>query len=271
MSPPPRKASLRSVPISPLRREKSKSGDGFRLASFPEARDSATGTAEVIRIVIVEDHGVVRAGLKMLIESRSGLSVVGEAANGPDGLALVTSEQPDIVILDLDLGGQSSLDFLPQLALAAPAARVLILTGLTDPWLFREALCLGAAGLVLKDKAASDLLDAIEMVYAGHALLSGVTMTSLLAESSAKPRPSSPDAAPSLSVLSPRERDVARLVCDGLSNKEIARRLFISGTTVHHHLTSIFSKLGVPNRFALIVAVSRDGRPPTPARPSSRS
>src|SRR2546422_5768669 len=114
MSMPPRKASLRSVPISPLRGEKSKSGGGFRLASFPEGRDSASGTAEVIRIVIVEDHGVVRAGLKMLIESRSGLSVVGEAANGPDGLALVTSSQPDVVILDLDLGGQSGLDFLPR-------------------------------------------------------------------------------------------------------------------------------------------------------------
>jgi DNA-binding NarL/FixJ family response regulator len=259
MRTPPTKAGLRSVPITPVQGEKSKSGGGFRLASpsMSEAPDSPTAADEVIRIVIVEDHGVVRAGLKMLMESRRGLSVVGEAANGPDGLALVTSEQPDVVILDLDLGGQSSLDFLPQLAAAAPAARVLVLTGLTDPWIFREALRLGATGLVLKEKAASDLLDAIELVHAGHALVSGVTMASLLAESSTKPPPSGAGASRSLSVLSPREREVARLVCEGLSNKEIARRLFISETTVHHHLTSIFSKLQVTNRFALIVAVSR--------------
>jgi len=164
----------------------------------------------------------------------------------------VTREQPDVVILDLDLRGQSSLDFLPRLVEAAPAARVLVLTGLTDPWIFREALALGATGLVLKEKAALDLLDAIEIVHSGQALLSGVTIASLLAVSSTKSPPNKADASP-LSVLSPREREVVHLVCDGLSNKEIGRRLFISDTTVHHHLTSIFSKLGVTNRFALTV------------------
>jgi len=100
-------------------------------------------------VVIVDDHGVVRAGLRMLIESWPGLTVVGEASNGSEALAVVAHTQPDIIVLDLDLGGESGLDHFLELRAAASAARVLVLTGVRDPELHRQAVRLGAMGLVL--------------------------------------------------------------------------------------------------------------------------
>ncbi|MBI3325997.1 MAG: response regulator transcription factor [Nitrospinae bacterium] len=124
-----------------------------------------------IRILIIDDHAILSTRLRMLIESQPGMAVVGLAANAPDALAAATRERPDIILLDLDLGGQSALDFLPELAAAAPNARVLILTGVLDPDLHRRAVRMGAMGLVLKERAAEVLMQAIEKVHAGKVWL----------------------------------------------------------------------------------------------------
>jgi DNA-binding NarL/FixJ family response regulator len=196
----------------------------------------------------------------MLIESRPGWHVVGEAANGSDALAAVAREQPDIIVLDLDLGNSSGLDFQAEVLTIAPAARVLILTGVRDPELHRRAVHLGALGLVVKEKAAAVLLQAIEKVAAGEVWLEPSLTASVLREMT-RPRqaqPRDPEAA-KISLLTQREREVIPLIGEGLKNQQIAKRLFISEATVRHHLTSIFAKLEVADRLELLAYAYRHG------------
>jgi DNA-binding NarL/FixJ family response regulator len=211
-----------------------------------------------IRILLIDDHTLVRAGLRMLIESRPGLQVVGEAVNRHDVLALAACEQPDLILLDLDLGGSSGLDFLPELLSVATAARVLILTGVYDLELHRRAVRLGAMGVVVKEKAAEILFQAIEKVHAGEVWLERAMVASVLGEMTRRGEPAHTDPeAAKIAALTAREREVIVLVGEGLKNRQIAQRLFISETTVRHHLTSIFGKLGVADRLELVIYAYR--------------
>ncbi|HEY0602723.1 MAG TPA: response regulator transcription factor [Herpetosiphonaceae bacterium] len=216
--------------------------------------------SKTVRIVLVDDHTVVRAGLRMLIESRPGLQVVGEAATTNEALTVARESQPDIILLDLDLGGDSGLDILPELFTTAKQSRVLLLTGVRDPEEHHRAVRLGAMGVVLKEKAADDLLKAIEKVYAGEVWLDGALMARVLGRSGpiGEVAPVNPETA-RIGSLTEREREVIALICEGLQNKLIGERLFISETTVRHHLTSIFDKLGVTNRLELVIYAYRHG------------
>jgi two-component system, NarL family, nitrate/nitrite response regulator NarL len=225
----------------------------------------ATSLSQPIRVVIVDDHVVVRTGLRMLIESQPGIIVVGEAGNGAEALAVVARTQPDIIVLDLDLGGESGLDYFPGLRTAASTARVLVLTGVRDPELHRRAVRLGSMGLVRKEEAAEVLLQAIKKVHAGEVWLEPAMIASVLGEMTGT-RASQlldPEAA-KIASLTEREREVVTLMGQGLRNKQIAERLGISETTVRHHLTSIFAKLGVTDRLELVIYIYRHGL----ARPS---
>ena len=225
----------------------------------------ATSLSQPIRVVIVDDHVVVRTGLRMLIESRPGITVVGEASNGSEALAVVARTQPNIIVLDLDLGGESGLDYFPGLRTAASTARVLVLTGVRDPELHRRAVRLGSMGLVRKEEAAEVLLQAIKKVHAGEVWLEPAMIASVLGEMTGT-RASQlldPEAA-KIASLTEREREVVTLMGQGLRNKQIAERLGISETTVRHHLTSIFAKLGVTDRLELVIYIYRHGL----ARPS---
>jgi DNA-binding NarL/FixJ family response regulator len=177
----------------------------------------STSVSQSTRVLIIDDHAVVRTGLRMLLESHSGLSVVGEAATRTDALATALREQPDIILLDLDLGGESSLDCLPELLAAASEARVLILTGLRDPEVHRRAVHLGAMGLVLKEKAAEVLLQAIEKVRAGEVWLDSAMIASVLREMihTRETRQADPEVA-RIAALTEREREVIALVGQGL-------------------------------------------------------
>ena len=213
-----------------------------------------------VRLVLIDDHEVVRTGLRMLIESRPGWQVVGEAATGSEAQAAVAREQPDMIVLDLDLGGKSGLDFLAEVLATAPTARVLILTGVRDPDLHRRAVHLGALGLVMKENAAAVLLEAIEKVAAGEIWLEPALTARVLREMT-RPRGAAardPEAA-KIALLTPREREVIPLIGEGLKNQQIAKRLFISEATVRHHLTSIFAKLGVADRLELLAYAYRNG------------
>lgn len=216
--------------------------------------------SKTVRIVLVDDHTVVRAGLRMLIESRPGLQVVGEAATTSEALTVAREAQPDIILLDLDLGGDNGLDILPELFTTAKQARVLMLTGVRDPEEHHRAVRLGAMGVVLKEKAADDLLKAIEKVHAGEVWLDGALMARVLGRSGPVGEVArvNPETA-RISSLTEREREVIALICEGLQNKLIGERLFISETTVRHHLTSIFDKLGVANRLELVIYAYRHG------------
>ena len=219
--------------------------------------------ATPIRIVLVDDHALVLAGLRMLIESQAGLAVVGEASSGEQALALVARERPEIVLLDLDLGGRSGLDLIPDLRATSPSTRIVVLTGLRDAAAHQQAVRQGARGVVLKEMAADVLVKAIEKVHAGEAWLNRTMIADVLAD---LPRPKEKEdpETPRIRSLSAREREVLALIGEALSNKRIAERLCITETTVRHHLTSIFAKLGVSDRLELLVYAHRHMLVPPP-------
>jgi DNA-binding NarL/FixJ family response regulator len=190
----------------------------------------------------------------MLIDSQPGITVVGEATNRADALAVATREQPDVILLDLDLGGEVSLDSIPDLLAVTSKARVLILTGIHDAELHRRAVRLGAVGLVLKDRAADILLEAISKVHAGEAWLEPAMVAKVLSDMTrAQATPQHNTERMKIAALTEREREVIGLIGEGLRNKQIAERLFISEATVRHHLTAIFAKLGVADRLELVI------------------
>lgn len=221
---------------------------------------------KAIKILLVDDHVIVRAGLRMLIENHKGMAVVGEAGSRRDAMAIAALEQPDIILLDLDMGNESGLDFLRELLATATRARVVMLTGVRDPEAHRRAVLMGAMGLVLKDKAAEVLIRAIERVHAGEVWLDRSLTASVLSEISNVDRTGKPDPeAKKIESLTTREREIVGLVCEGLKNKQIGDRLFISEATVRNHLTSILSKLELSDRFELALYAYRNhlAKPPS--------
>jgi two-component system, NarL family, nitrate/nitrite response regulator NarL len=219
-----------------------------------------------IRLLLVDDHTLVRAALRMLLESHPRFCIVGEAAEERTALPLAASEQPDVILLDLSLGECNGAQLIPALREAAPHAQVLVLTGIPTLDAHLEALRLGAKGLVSKDQSADTLLTAIEKVHAGQASVEPALLTALLNGLSPhhKEKPTHPEEA-KITTLSPREREVIVLLGQGPRNREIATRLFISETTVRHHLTSIFNKLQVADRLELVIYAYRYGLAPLPA------
>lgn len=206
-----------------------------------------------IRIVIIDDQLVVREGLRMLLDNHPGIKVVAMASTRTEALEIIAREPADLIILDLELGGYSALSFIPQLREAAARARILVLTGIRDSETHQQAAQLGAMGVVLKEDAADRLLKAIEKVYQGEAWLDRLTVGNLLWHMSSHDKESLDPQKKKISTLTERERQVIVLISEGLKNKQIAERLFISPTTVTHHLSSIYSKLGVSDRLELVV------------------
>jgi len=213
-----------------------------------------------IRILMIDDHAVLRAGLRMIIESHKGMVVVGEAENRRESLAAIAQEPPDIILLDLDLGDENGLDLLPELLTAVRDARIILLTGIRDAEVQRRAILLGAMGLVSKQKAADTVIRAIEKVYAGEVWLDRAMIASILNDRV------NPNVAPDqntetlrIAKLTEREREVIRLIGEGIKNRQIAERMYISEATVRHHLTSVFAKLGVEDRFELVIYAFQHG------------
>jgi two-component system nitrate/nitrite response regulator NarL len=209
---------------------------------------------QTIRVLVIDDHAMFRTGLRLAIESRPGFKVVAEAANSAEALAAAARESPDIILLDLDLGEESGFELLPELIASGHAGRVILLTGMRDPEAHRRAVRMGAVGLVLKDHAIETVLKAIEKVNAGEAWLDRMMIATILRERSRPEAVNSRNAeATKIATLTERERQVISLIGEGLKNREIAERMFISEATVRHHLTSIFNKLGVADRLELVI------------------
>ncbi|HEX4946454.1 MAG TPA: response regulator transcription factor [Blastocatellia bacterium] len=216
--------------------------------------------ANLIKVMLIDDHAIVRAGLCMLVESHPNLKVVAQAGNRTEAQNYVTQTQPDIILLDLDLGAENGLDLLPELLCASPRSRILILTGMKDMETSLQAVRLGAMGIITKDQAGKNLLQAIHKISAGEAWLDG-TITARVLTHLVQPTALSaldPEVA-KIAALTQRERQIIQLVCEGLKNKLIADRLRMSEGTVRNHLTIIYEKLGVKDRFGLIVFAGRQG------------
>jgi len=216
-----------------------------------------------IKVLIVEDHLIVRAGLRMLLDKQPSVAVVGEAGNREDALALAASHQPDIVLLDLMLNEESSLGFLSDLLACASQARVIILTGMPDAEVHRRAVSLGAMGVVLKGQDPAILYKAIDRVHAGEVWIERSLMASVLSQMSQAKSSRDPEA-DKIALLTPREREVIALIGEGLKNRGIAERLFITETTARNHLASIFTKLGVTDRLELALYAYRHHLVPPP-------
>lgn len=206
-----------------------------------------------IRILIVDDHAIVRAGLRMLIDQNPTMKVVGVAGNRAEALDAAAKEHPDIIILDILLGDEDGLTILPELRAVAKSARVLVLTGMRSSE--NRAMLAGAMGVVLKEHATEILIKAIDKVNQGEVWLDRLMMGSVLDELTQTPA-IDPDKA-RIASLTDREREVVALIAEGLKNKQIGQRLFITETTVTHHLSSIFSKLEVADRLELIIYAFR--------------
>jgi DNA-binding NarL/FixJ family response regulator len=193
----------------------------------------------MIRVLIVDDHAVVRAGLAELLAATGDIEVVGHAAGGEEAVALAEQTAPDVILMDLSMPGMSGAQATARLRDAGSAARVVALTSLSARERILEALDAGAIGYLLKDAEPDELLRGIRAAARGESPLSPRAATELLAAREER-RP--------VARLSPREREVLELVGEGLPNKLIARRLEISEKTVKAHLTQVFAAIGVTDR-----------------------
>jgi two-component system, NarL family, nitrate/nitrite response regulator NarL len=218
----------------------------------------AAGDSGKIRVMLVDDHLLVMTALKMALEDLPDVELVGTATNINDALDVAGRGNPEVILLDLNLNGTNSLTSLPKLKEAAPQSRVIILTAEHDAEAHRQAVKLGAVGLVLKNAGLDVLVKAIRKVHQGEAWFDRAMMSNLIADITQRQGgQKADDAAQRISTLTERERGVIELIGEGLKNKQIAERLFISETTVHHHLTSIFGKLGVQDRVGLVIFAIR--------------
>jgi DNA-binding NarL/FixJ family response regulator len=221
-----------------------------------------------IRILLIDDHEMFRAGIRALLRDEPGVTVIGEAGNKSEALEAARS-RPDIVLLDLDLAEDNALEFLPDLMHVADGAHVLVVTGVPDPDLHVRAVCLGAMGVVHKLEAPQQLLKAIRKVHGGEAWLSRSLVASAMRELHRvrKPAKADPDKV-RIANLTSRELEVIRLIGEGRRNKTIGEQLFISEKTVRHYLTSIYGKLEVNDRLELMIFAYQHGLAQVPSLPS---
>jgi len=208
--------------------------------------------------MVLGDLAITRAALRLLVQSHDHLNVIAEAAVGAKALDLNGHERPDIVLLDCDPESQKALELLPELLKGAQPWQVILLTDSSDRDFQQQAIQFGFRGLVSKDKTPETLFKAIERVNAGEVWFERVMMANALGQMSRLNGAQEPDPeAARIATLSKREREVVVLIGEGLKNKQIADRLFISETTVQHHLSSIFGKLGVSDRLELVIYAYR--------------
>jgi two-component system nitrate/nitrite response regulator NarL len=213
-----------------------------------------------IRILLVDDHKTMLWGLERLIASEApALTLAGSAADATEATTLCATLAPDIVLLDLDLKGSSSLAILPMLV-ANPATRVVILSANRDQATLVQAVKLGARGVVSKEAPAEDVLLAVRRVHDGELWLDQALMRAMLGELVA-PAPAANPEAQRIAALTARERDVIGMLVKGKGalNKELAEQAFISERTLRNHLTTIYQKLCVANRLELYVYATKHG------------
>jgi two-component system, NarL family, response regulator NreC len=195
-----------------------------------------------IRIVLADDHAVVRAGLRMLLESEPGLEVLAEAGTTQDAARYVRGHRPDVLVLDLNMPGESGLDLIPRVREEMPATAIVVLTMQRDPAFARQALSSGALGYVLKDAADAELVHAVRLAASGQSYLNP-QLGARLATTPENGRPGD---------LSQREAEILKLIALGYTNPEIAGQLYLSVRTIEAHRAHIHQKLNLATRAELV-------------------
>ena len=222
-----------------------------------------TAPSSVIRIVVADDHQVVRTGFATLLDTQPDFEVVGTAVNGSEAVRICRELHPDVVLMDVRMPGTDGIEATRQLAEPGEdgGPRILILTTFDlDDYVY-DALCAGASGFLLKDVTAERLFDAVRVIAAGEALLAPAVTRRLISEFS-RIRPlqaTPPTAMAALRELTPRETEVLRLIAEGLSNPEIAARLVVTEETVKTHVSRVLGKLGLRDRTQAVVTAYESG------------
>jgi len=212
---------------------------------------------EKIRVLLAEDHVLVREGTRELIRRERDMEVVGEAGDGEEAIELVTKLRPDVVLMDIAMPKVNGIEATKRIKQLYPATAVLILTAYDNEQYIFALLEAGAAGYLLKNVRRAELIDAVRSVYAGESVLHPVVTRKVLERfKSAKGMPGEGGGR---DILSEREMEVLRLASKGISNKDIARELVVSVRTVQAHLGNIFNKLGVGSRTEAVLYALRSG------------
>jgi DNA-binding NarL/FixJ family response regulator len=203
----------------------------------------------MIGVLLVDDHDLLRAGLRSVLERESGIAVVGEAATAEHAVLMARKLQPDVILLDLLLPRQSGYDAIPQLTKVAPEAKVLVVSSQAAPSWVRQALSAGAAGYLPKRSSDRELVTAIRLVADGGGYVEPQLGAALV----------TPNGSPALDPLSERERDIVHLLALGYTNQEIGKKLFISVRTVDTHRAHIMRKLQLDTRAELVMFALANG------------
>jgi DNA-binding NarL/FixJ family response regulator len=229
------------------------------------AGGAASGTDPPIKLLIADDHPVVRDGLSGMFAADPGFEVLGEAADGAEAIRLAQALRPDVILMDLRMPGTDGVTAITELARRGVAARVLVLTTYDTDSDVLPAIEAGATGYLLKDAPRAELVRAVRAAAQGEAVLSPSVAARLMSRVRTPATPHAPGAEP----LSQRELEVLELVAAGTTNREAAARLFISEATVKTHLLHIYAKLGVSDRAAAVAEAFNQGLliPGTPERP----
>jgi DNA-binding NarL/FixJ family response regulator len=207
----------------------------------------------MIRVLLVEDQEIVRRGLKALLETRSDLHVIGEAANGQQAIEQLqvlqtVSQVPDVILMDIRMPIMDGVEATRLISQQFPNIKILILTTFNDTQYVAKALHLGAKGYLLKDTPAEELATAIRSIHQGYTQLGPGIVEKLISQVAPSPQESPKDVPPGLLELTAREREVLRLIAAGASNREIAQALFLSEGTVRNHISHILTRLNVRDR-----------------------
>jgi two-component system response regulator NreC len=206
----------------------------------------SAGEDGTIRVVIVDDHAVVRSGLRLLLDKEEGIEVVAEAGTADEGVRAARLEKPDVVLLDVVMPGRSGISATEEIITASKGGRVLVLSMQDDPTYVREAFAAGATGYMLKEAADAELVQAVRQVAAGGRYVHP-TLGARLAQAEVEAARRAAD-----DPLSDREREVLRLLALGHTNQEIAKQLFISVRTAETHRAHIMQKLNLSTRAELV-------------------
>jgi two-component system response regulator NreC len=212
-----------------------------RVSRISESSDSQASSERTIRVVIADDHAIVRRGLRALLDAETGFEVLAEADDVESARRYVRGHHPDVLVLDLNMGAESSLSSIPAIRAESPNTQIVVLTMQDEPAYAREALIAGALGYVLKESADTELVDAVRAAYAGDSYLNPRLGARVAATPSGPP-----------GGLSEREAEILRVIALGYTNTQIAEQLFLSVRTVETHRAHIQQKLGLEDRAALV-------------------
>jgi NarL family two-component system response regulator LiaR len=210
--------------------------------------------ADDIRVLIVDDHAIVREGQRALIDTEPGMEVIGEAADGFEAVEMAEKLQPDVILLDLEMPRKGGIEAIREIKVENPEAHILVLTSFAEDDKVYAAIKAGAMGYLLKDSSPQEILTAIQKVHQGE-----TSLRPSIAEKLMRELQRSTNLKPTVDPLTEREMEILKLVAQGLPNQEIAEILVISERTVRTHVTNILSKLHLANRTQAALYALREG------------